>query len=311
MSNFFTAGPVVFTGSSAVQLDGVVDIAADPGTQMLLESAAGDPDPSFSAVQSQSPVITTTVMDCKTALDMLGIGGIKIPDGTTWTGAVQYLRQQAENEYRSSGSNHAKITMNYGMVLPEELSWTQGRYATLKVGMHAGYDGTNNPWVWAASAALPATPLVDEVFTGGPVYINGTIVPVATVQGVTLRWDIRPEKIAGSGEIWPRRLHVETRRIQIEIDTKNALNLSSYGLIGTAVNSSTVKIYLRKYALNQGLVADGTAEHIKITVANVQGHVVPGQIQVGNNKAAGYKLMLTPLVGAAAVIAINTASAVA
>lgn len=308
--SYVTCGPMKVTGSSAFQIDGISNFAADPQTTMIIEAAAGAIDPSYQAVESQEPQLTVTCSDIKTAVDALGLNGLPIPNTTVHTTVEQYFTVPVANSVSATGSSHAKMVTNYGMLLPDEISWQQKQPARMKLTCHAGYDGTNNPWVWSNSVAIATAPLLDELFTGGAIYINGTVIPLETVQGMSLRWGWEVEKVAGSGEVWPRRLHAAQRRFMFEIETKLALSLSTYGLTGTAVNASTAKVYLRKYKINETRVPDATAEHIKITIANAQGQLVPAQLNIDNRKVAGYKLQLFPIAGAAAVLAFDTASAI-
>ena len=283
MGNFLTVGPTKGTGSGAFQTDGTISARVDQGTKLLLERASGISEVGFAAIMSQDPVLSWTCMDLLTMLTSgnIGILGNKVPNSTVLTGIEQYFAQMEENGDRVSGSNHMKITGAYGRVLPTKLVLKQDAKGTLDCELHAGWDGTNDPLVVTTSVSLPSVTL-DEIFTLGPVYVAGSQLTPEHVKGVThtWKWDIGKER--GSGEKWPRRIHIRTFEQMTQVEMDDALNLSSYGLIGDAFGASSVQFYAQKMLVNSDRVPAATSAHLKFSGSASQGIILPSDMAVEN-----------------------------
>lgn len=299
------------TGSSATQLNGVHDVAADPAIQIVEQFAAGQIEPSHQAVMAQLPMIEFSTYELATALGAIGIGGLKIPNSTVITGWEQYYAQLDNAGDRVSGSNHAKLSGVSGMIVCSEITARQNQYAVAKFGVHLTYDGTNAPWTAATGVSLLSSIALNESFTVGPVSLNGTLYSAELIQGITVSTGIQIIKRAGSGEVFPRRVHVMQRRPVIRIESDRWTDFTTYGISGTAQSSTASKVWFRKLDRDGTRVADGTAEHVLVTVTASQGIICPQAKRSGNaNDIAAGEVMIYPRGGASTSTTINTASAI-
>ncbi len=296
------------TGANAVFIDQVSDWNVDTGIGEILQNADGMVDPTFVAVGSQSPRIRFSSTALATILAKCGISGLKIDSDVTHDGAEFWFQKVAEGGTRASGSNHIKMTMNEGMLLPRMIRATNGPPpATMDFEAVPTYDGTNDPLVIAASQALVGTPSVGELFTAGPVSINGSA--LAGIQDITIDFGIREIVQSGDGQVWPTFIGIMERRPVITIRSLEAIALSTFGLEGTAQSASDSVIYLRKIAEGGTRVADGTAEHISFPID--EGRISVNTVGGTHGTPVIAEVKITPTFdGTNAILVINTATAI-
>lgn len=301
-------GPSVFNGSGTFQLSGVRNVSLNPNIQEFLEYAAGQIDPSYVAIMAAAPEIPLTVFEIATALTKGWPSGIAIPQTTVITALDQFFCQTNENGELVSGANHFKTTISRGLVALGTITAAQGQPATITMTAAASYDGTNEPFIHTDSISLPASILLGEAFTLGPVYINGT--ELTGVQGWSLDVGMEIEKISAGGSVFPLRLHIKHRRCKLKVRTNRLLALSSFGLHGTAQGATPSNLYLTRLVSGGDRVAPGTATHIKITMNANQGEFWCENFGGGNNEPVVGELNCCPIAGSAAVLAVSTTSTI-
>lgn len=299
------------TEANAVFIDQVQDQNLDPAIQEILSAGSGQVDPTHVAVMSQNPRIafSTTALATMLAEVTSGffINGIKIDSDGTHDGAELWFQKLAKGGTRTAGANHIKMTVNEGLLLPRSISAMQGQVASLAMDLLAGYDGTNDPIVIAAAQALEGTPAVGELFTLGPVSING--VDLDGVQGVRLDTGLQEVALGGSGQVWPTFLGIMSRQPLITITTLDVSVLSTYGLSGTAQSATDSKIYLRKIAEGGARVADATAQHLSFTID--EGHIRVRSIGGGHGAPQAAQLEIRPTYdGDNAILVMSAATAI-
>src|SRR6185437_13292450 len=155
--SIYTIGPAVFNGLSGFTLAGNENASVDPGQKQLVQFAAGQVYPSFIGTMTNEPMITFTCSDVAAALS----GGITDTGlGVISTGGVTsldvFFTQMTNMGTRASGSNHYKVTMPTGLVIPKTIKATQGQRATMDIECHAIYDGTNQPLTMNSGEAITA-----------------------------------------------------------------------------------------------------------------------------------------------------------
>ncbi|WP_166820518.1 hypothetical protein [Thalassoroseus pseudoceratinae] len=312
IGNVYTIGSVYGldgTGGSNFELHGVDNLSIDPGVQEILESAAGQPDPSYVATMSNEAMITFTASDIATALGNIdALAGLSVVSGATNEQLECYFTKMASNGTRSDGTSHLKVTLNKALVVPRTLTARQGEKATLDVEVHGIYDGSNNPFVYTDTVSLPDTPSLDEMFTVGKATINGT--DLDGITGLTVDFGLTVQKEMSDGDVWPTFAAITTRQPRIELTTREAVSLSTFGLAGTAQTSSATAVYLRKIAEQGTRVADNTAEHIKISLSSSQGMISVGQTGGSNNAPSDCTVVIRPVAGSSAIMTVSTASAI-
>jgi hypothetical protein len=165
---------------------------------------------------------------------------------------------------RSSGSGHDKYTMATGLLLPRQLSVSQGQPAKVTweaIGVNAA--GTTNP-VIRATAAMPAITGVTELFTLGPIKINGT--SYEGIQDLTVDFGCTERVHVGSGAVYPQLVYLETIAPRVTIKTEDSGLIAVLTTEGVAQGTTDSLLYLRKMDKNGKRVGDATPEHICIAV---------------------------------------------
>jgi len=292
--------------ASPVLIDQVGDFRCSPEVREIIQAGDGEVDPSYVAVMGASPRLSFSTTGLAAALGVVGIGGAIIDADGTYPGLVAYFQKMEEGGERMTGSDHLKMTCKEGILLPRELTAQQEGVAALRLEAVLSYDGTNLPVVIADSQALAGSPAVTEVFTTGPVKVNGTL--LESVQSITVEFGIREAVVAGDGEVFPTWVGVQSRVPTIRIRTTDAVALSTFGLTGAAI-STTVQAWLRK--MDEGVggrVADGTAEHILFTLND--GRVRVRDVGASQDSPAYSEVVCTPRKGAAAILVVSTGSAI-
>ena len=309
VSRISTNGPIVFNGSSDVNLDGIENMSIDPGMAQFIESAGGQVNPSYIAVSEQDAQITASITDLSTALSIITLEGLGVKAGATYTDLKAYFTEAADLGARADGTANFLTTVNKAFVVPTKLSARQGEKATLDIEIHALYDGTNIPYVFTDNVALPHTPSIDELFTVGKATINGT--DLDGITGIDIDFGITVEKVKSDGDPFATYAYISQQSPVITLTTLEAVSLNTFGFSGVAQGGTASTIYFRKVDENATRVADNVAEHIKVTVNINQGMIHVGSTGGGSAGAKNEStVIITPSVGAAAIMTISNASTI-
>lgn len=284
------------------QISQIVDQNIDPGIQEMIESGSGTPDTEFVAIGEAKPMMGFTSTAIAQALGICGLSAYAITSATDF-----YLQKIDQGGVRASGNSHIKLTMTKGLLVPRSLDASQGKDpAKISYDLYAiSTDGTTAPIAIAVSQALPTIDPVSQLFTVGPVKINGSA--LAGIQ--SLKWDLqmKEECIASDGEVYPTFAGITTRQPRCGINGLDLTALNTFGITGLALTSFST--YFTKIARNGTRVANGTAEHIKIS--GVDGMLIPRGAKGSNQKPMEGEWSIVPAyAGSSAIVAISTGSAI-
>lgn len=277
----YTIGSIVVSGTPAFNLDGITQSSANPGAEVLIQRAAGQADPTHTSVISVSPVISWTCTDIATALGSVALSGLPI-SSTTSTSLDMYLTAMAEGGVRGGASVHGRIRAVQGMILPRQITVSQGQAATLTMEFIATYDGTNAPFAYSFTTSLPHTPSVDESFTMGPIALNGTT--LAGCQSLTIDFGLSAATLASCGNLYPTFVGIATREPYIEVSLLEADYANTFGLNGTAQSSTDSIVYLQKQSKNANRLDAATEEHISFSLDD--GVITVTEVGGSNNEPA-------------------------
>jgi len=296
---------------SDVLIDQVVQQELDTGLQEMLLAADGGVDPRYSAVASQELRARFTTTDLKAVLDKCGISGLNASGDSDETGVTLYCRKVAEGGTREADNagNHVSLVMKNVLVVPRQITANHNdpSGATLSLEAIPWYDGTTAPVVTSATANLSGSPDITNTWGCGPVKLNNTLYNAGTVQGVTIDFGLDVVTLGGDHLPWPRMAYIRARRPSISIRILDVSLLHTFGIYGAAV-SGTTAVYLRKNAEGATRVADGTGEHITVTVA--EGRVSVGPLSGDQGGEMGAEIRITPT-GATNILNISTTATVA
>lgn len=292
-------------GAGDVLIDQLENFGLNPNTVKALGHAGGAVDPTFVSVNQQSPAINFSTSMLATVLAKCGIAGLKITSDVDELGAQFFFQKMDELGTRATGANHIKVTMAKGLLIPTTLSANQGGNAMLSVEAHAVYDESVDPLVIATSQELPAAGSVSELFTVGPVSINGAA--LNDVVGININFGVNLLIDPTDGLVWPRWLNINTRQPVITIDCRDVAQLGTLGLLGAAQDANDSIIYLRKRSEGAALVADDVAEHISFSIDEAHIDVV----SIGGAVPLGCQVRIRPTYDDTnAIMAINTATTI-
>ena len=242
-----------------VTIEGINQSSASPGFNVLRVQTDGRVNPAASTVMGQQASMSLTSIDLKAAIDGLGLTGLSFASSDT---ATFYMQQRADGGGISAGSTHRKALMNKGLAVINSIQASQGQEATVNIMVYVDGDGTNEPFVLSDSVAVPAYAAGREVWTLGPVELNGTL--VEGIQSVNVDFGNVPMRITSDGQVINDFTSLDQAPV-VNIETNDLASFDAFTQAGEAI-ASTVEIWFRKKAIGGGNVADATATHIKLTI---------------------------------------------
>lgn len=306
-----TLSSIDVTGSSAFNLHQLNSRSMDPGIAMAINHASGQVSPSFAGVMKLDPMISGVTTELARFLtNVSALTGLYISGAAAYLTLDCYFAKMALGGVRDTGSTHVKVGgITKALIIPKQISATIDQEATVTFDIVLfSSDGTTAPWTYTGSSALPTAAYADEKFTVGTANINGT--SVSNLIGITYDTGLSHISYRCDGFQYPTFVAIKTVNPTITLKTSDIVNLSTYGISGTAQSSTASNVYFKKMK-NMGVrTADATAEHIKISTTASYGYITVEALSASNNDVAETGLKITPLVSAGAILTINTASAI-
>lgn len=300
---------IVVTGTGAVTLDQLSEWSGRHGVERFVESADAQAYPRYSTNARVNPEFTATTSKISRLLTSLGLGGLAL--GGDGAGCTLYMAKRQNLGTIASGSVHSSLAFSSGMLLPTRLVATQAPPATMEfVMLPTSAAGGTHPLTYSKVAALPTTDPADfeEAFVCGPVKING--VTIAEMQSLTVDFNWTYEFGFGDGLPYPTALHLKSCAPTIQFTTVDRLAMDTLGTGGTVQTATDSVFYLRK--CTEGLaarVADGTAQHISLTID--EGQYDQDSWSLSGHDDAEFVFTCTPTYDLTALpIAINAATAI-
>jgi hypothetical protein len=233
-----------------------------PGIEAMVAHAAGQVQPQFAANMGQKPEIRFTTPQVKSILDLVGSTGIYDFSGANTDLHFKVAADQGSRTASASAAHH-RFRAAQGFLVLERISAGHRSEAQAQCRIICGYDGTNSPLVYAGSLALAGTPASGEHYVLGECHLNGS--EIDGVQDLDMDWGHTVLQIGSSGELY------DTFNALLQANPTVTMNALNTGYWSTAtlngLDLSSGSLYLRKLA-RTGRVADATAEHIKLTLAD-------------------------------------------
>lgn len=259
---------VVLNDSSPVTIGAVESVNIRHGAQHMAEATSGALYPTHVAIGSQNPTADFSSYAIANCLDQIGIGGLSIADLAS--GLDLYAYKHADGGGRATGTSHRKYTATKGLIVPTRLSCEHRGDATISYNVLPTWDGSNDPLVETDAVAVPSAPTDDERFSIGPISIGG--VTIDEIRSFELDFGMSAKTEGADSDLHDTHSSiVEVMAILtlrgINLEWLKSTNIPRAGKAGTHANSS---FYLRKRSQSSaGYIADGTAEHIKGTMAGL------------------------------------------
>jgi hypothetical protein len=289
------------------QIPQITSMAMSPENQVAAEAMSGEVFPRFAVLLSQSPVTSFDTSSIAIALATCGLTGSDI--AALAARLAFYAQKYAQGAMRASGSNHRKMTINEGIVIPTRLAVPHQSNATLTYQVAITYDGSNNPIVLSESVALPAAATVHVLHTIGQMTVAGNVFTQLSNFSIDFGSTIKTD--GSDSDIWPTHASIETiaPRIQLQgSEVKWWIDSGGIPLLGAAAAHADTICYLRKRSAT-GFVADGTAEHIKFTAKGLVHHTNLFGASAGASAESAIEIV-TEYDGTNYPLTIDTASAI-
>jgi len=273
-------------------ISGCSDQAFDMGLVESIVKGDGSPYPTHIAPMEQRPSITFSTTELAALLTKIGVLG--------WTidSPVILYCQKLSDTGRSAGSDHVVLTVNAGVVIPVQITASQGQggEARMSARIVPTWDGTNIPII-PSTGALAGTPAVGSVYTVGPVKINGSW--PGGVQSINVNFGITDQSMMADGEGWARNNFRIGMDPIIMIDTTEATSLYTLGMAGTAAASTTAVFFTRIKGSDQSMrYAANESQHVsiaaqgRVSVRTIGQDPVSTSIQITARKVSGTAVLV-------------------
>lgn len=261
LTGIHVVGSAKILDATAVDIPQVEGQAMNAGSNVIVESTAGQVYPTYSAIMNQAPRMNLTTGGLKALLDKVGLKGMVLA-----TGFEMYNQLvAAATGLRGTGSVQQKMAIATGIIIPRSINVSQNQVARLTfdvIGINAA--GTTCPVVVSETVTLPVNTGVAALWTMGPVKINGTA--LAGVQSVNIDFGTKEFIIEGDGFVYPIYAGIEMVSPSITIKVKDSAAFAVCGMAGLAQTATDSVVFLRKLSNDGTRVADVTAEHISFSI---------------------------------------------
>lgn len=266
ISRAFTLSQVDISTTAPVTqaLTGIQNVRIDKGNQHSVVGGDGSAYSTFVSLMRQVNALTFDTTMIATALGIAGMSGLKIDAATTPFGFNTYWQAYADGAIRGGNGTNIKNNIKKGLLIPTSISVSHGGNAVLSYALAIIWDGTNNPVITTLSQNLPAVAQVTELFTLGPVNINGT--NLEGIQSIQINFGMSPLRVGGDGAIWDSFAAIEAVEPSAIITTTDMNVENTLSLIGTVQGATASQFFLRKKTAGAASVANATEEHIEFTM---------------------------------------------
>lgn len=296
----------VFVGSSPDVMDGVDEISVDPQWSATRPLTDGQAEPHFAGMMGHAPRIGWGSLDIAGALAIIGFGAVE--------GALAVYDALIGNDGElASGSNHTVHRLANATILPRQLVLPVKGNGRMTYESFGWATGSTAPYSKEKLVSLGSWTAGNEsLFALGPVSINGAA--LSSLLDVTVDFGFAPVSDNSDGELWPKAVKVLSKLVTVTIRVQDPDELDKAMTVatgnvyrGTAClnGSSGLVVYAKKRACSGGFVANGTAEHVKLTA--LDGTLRPGATS-GVPRTSAIVVELRRETGAS--LSINTASAI-
>jgi len=240
-----------------------------PNAQQVAEITGSRTRPSHSAVTEIKPVFNFSSFALEALFDVLGVAGLPV-DSDTDSGVTMFLAAIDDYGDTVAGSNHQSYLMKKGIVAPRRLTVDHRGEAQLECTGYAIQKATNDPIVVSATAALPTITVTSKRWTLGPIDLAGTVLTDYT--GIDVDFGLQIDPIGVQSDVYDKYIGVknQTPSVTIRGISPGWFGSSIIPLGGKVVTHANSNFFLRKRTQDgDHFVANGTAEHIKLTYAGI------------------------------------------
>jgi hypothetical protein len=243
-------------------IGGVSSSTFDDGINVQSPDVDGSVEARIAVALEGKPSISLVSEEVARVLAVTGAKGVDI---STLSGGVVLYFKRLGIVGNASGSSHVTVTIAAGVVVVDSYGGTQGQTAKINFRVVPGNASGTNPVAIASNAALP-TLQAPEVFTLGPVKLNGTA--VAGVQSWNIAMAPQVIQAGDSGHAYPTMVSLENSTPTCEVSTLDLAAFSTLTAAGFVTQGATdTSLFLRAVTNGGTLVADATENHLLVQIA--------------------------------------------
>lgn len=294
-------------------LAGLTNLNTSLNPEVQAESGIGTPFPQFAVITAQKPRLAFASNAVAAALAVTGSTGAKV-GGTN--NLVGFYAKIGDDGLPASGSVHRSYTANRGLLLPRRLTCNHRQSASLDMeALLFSADGAAHPIAVADNVALPTLAInnVQHTLAGIAFGVASSVTTFGCAQSLSIDFGSGAETLGCGSDLYDVHLQLPSVKPVITITGIDAAVFAASGgvpAVGKAIDHANTAIYLRRYAANGiGFIANGTAQHIKITC---NGLAVVTQHNAQGTTRGEVTLQITgSWDGTNAPLQIDTASAIA
>lgn len=260
--------------ASPVYVPGMIRFGGPMNAQILTELTGANNMPTHIAFQSIEPVFEFESFAIPTLLTNFGQTGRSIASDA-YTGLVFNFAKIDDCGQIASGSVHRTLTIGKGCALPTRLTCDNRGDARMTVQVYAlSDDGATAPIAIADNAALPTIAIADLRWTLGPIDIGG--VTFSDYSGFDVDFGNTATLEGVESNVYATHFAERREGPMLTIRGIDPVWFSSSNIpvAGLAAAHADTIVYLKKRAQTAAhFVADGTAEHVKLTfygLANIE-----------------------------------------
>jgi hypothetical protein len=248
----------------------------------LTEFAAGDWAPSFTGSKSGAPEFQTEATDVAAVLGLMTDEGLTAD--LSGTNVDLFFRQAKPHalRYAEAATEHMvyRLTSN-AMAYWTQIQANQNDEARINMTVCAMFDGAQAPLIQLPGQGIDVSALIANLYTLGPVSVNGTDVP--GIQSLSIQSNLEIEKVYENGSEYPTLLVARQARPVIRIES---LDLEELDGIVTEVEGELVTdvvVYLRKRKQSMINLDDGDTVHLKMTATRGTAKIMQTQGERGTD----------------------------
>lgn len=267
MSTSIVYYPHAIYAPGVLTLSQMMEVEPNHNYSDISEFAASDPAPRFTGSHQAAPDFKFSTNEIKAVLDVLSNYDVchDFDDVDVYlqykAGEQRGVRLSDDNG--GAGGNHLFGRMQENAFLAfESIQAQQGSLAKIRARIAAIYQLStgNDPLVFSDDNDITIAPLLQVLYTLGPMKVNGSF-----LTGVTeANWEnnIEYEEVFSDGDEFLSYIGIKKFRPVITIKSRNTAYIDTFGTRGTALTA--FNYFLRKKLVSDIDVALATAAHINL-----------------------------------------------
>lgn len=284
------------------------DVRPNNNYQEFVERSASEAAPQHTGAIGAAPSIDFSSKQIKDILDLCTDQDVAVGYAPAGGTVSLYYRKGKNRGLREAVAD--TVHNRFDMASNAMLYWTSLRaeqrgIAEIQAVLRAvSTDGATAPLVHVGSSALAGDVSVAHLFTLGPIALNGATISDVMSHEISNGFTFDGED--ESGNPFQQYYGIDEHNPVVTIETNDITVFDTFGESGTALTS--LSQYFRKLKKGTlGPVADGTAEHIKITGSSGSVFVTEG---TGLKGRFTVRVLLEKPDAATQPFVVNTASAI-